>query len=220
MPATGSYRNMVDLMGHSQVGGKTLLCLLDCLYSGKHALYNYDSLNQLPRKWLSPPFNNDWPSSIFASQDPVAIDSVGFDFLLREWPDAAGPAHAGADDYLHEAALVPSPPSDTNYDPEHNGGLTQSLGVHEHWNDANDKQYSRNLDPINGTGIQLVTGPYLSGDFQPDGIVDFKDFAVLAAAWESQTGDDNWNVACDISTPKDGVINELDLAVFCENWLK
>jgi hypothetical protein len=219
VPASGSYRNMVDLMGHSQVGGKTLLCLLDCLYSGKHAQYYDAPLNQLPRKWQSPPFNNDWPSSIFASQDPVAIDSVGFDFLLREWPEAAGPAHAGTDDYLHEAALADNPPSGTVYDPEDDGTRLSSLGVHEHWNDANNKQYSRNLNPINGTGIQLVTGPYVAGDFEPDGDVDFKDFAVLAAAWLSQPGQPNWNADCNISTPKDNIIDEHDLAVFCDNWL-
>jgi len=30
----------------------------------------------------------------------------------------------------------------------------ESLGVHEHWNNANDKQYSRNLGA--GNGIELV----------------------------------------------------------------
>ena len=48
---------------------------------------------------------------------------------------------------------------------------------------------------------------------------DFKDFAVLAAAWLSQPGDANWNADCDISTPKDNIIDEKDLMVFCENWL-
>jgi hypothetical protein len=28
--------------------------------------------------------------------------------------------------------------------------------VHEHWNNATAKQYSRNLDPVNGTGIELM----------------------------------------------------------------
>jgi hypothetical protein len=50
--------------------------------------------------------------------------------------------------------------------------------------------------------------------------VNFKDFAVLAAAWASRPGDVNWKGACDISMPSDGVIDENDLAVFRENWLK
>jgi hypothetical protein len=213
----GHYRAIVDLMGHPRLGGKTILALIDGLYAG----ISWDSV---PVKWQMAPFNNDWPSSIIVSQDQVAADSVAYDFLYTEWdtngpPDNAYPHKSGAHDYLHEAALVPDPPSDANYDPNHNGGLTESLGVHEHWNDANDKQYSRNLDPINGTGIQLVTGTYLSGDFQPDGVVDFKDFAVLAAAWGSKPGDANWNAACDITIPSDGVINERDLDVFCDNWL-
>ena len=38
------------------------------------------------------------------SQDPVAIDSVGFDFLWNEYADF--PRKGGVDDYLHEAALA------------------------------------------------------------------------------------------------------------------
>ena len=31
-----------------------------------------------------------------------------------------------------------------------------SLGTDQHWNNATDKKYSRNLDPVNGTGIELI----------------------------------------------------------------
>jgi len=31
--------------------------------------------------------------------------------------------------------------------------------------------------------------------------------------------DANWNPFCDISDPHDGIIDELDLAVFTNNWL-
>lgn len=194
-----------------------MLTLIDGLYSGR-------SWDSHPIRWDMAPFNGDWPSSIFLSQDPVAADSVAFDFMDNEWDASPNningyPQKSGADDYLHEAALVPSPLSGVNYDPNNDGGLTESLGVHEHWNNATDKQYSRNLDPINGTGIELVTEPDVVGDFCRDGAVDFKDFAVLAAAWASQPGDTNWKAACDISIPSDGVIDENDLAVLCENWL-
>ena len=53
----------------------------------------------------------------------------------------------------------------------------------------------------------------------PDGDVDFADFAVLASAWQSEDGDDNWNQACDISEPSDDIIDYNDLAVFLANWL-
>ncbi|MBN2271757.1 MAG: DUF362 domain-containing protein, partial [Sedimentisphaerales bacterium] len=62
-PGMGHYRPLVDLMGHKQLGGKTLLYLIDGLYAGKHAKEN------APRKWNMPPFNDDWTSSLFASQD-------------------------------------------------------------------------------------------------------------------------------------------------------
>jgi hypothetical protein len=107
-----------------------------------------------PKKWKMAPFNDDWTSSVFASQDPVAIDSVGLDFLQAEWQHY--PHWSGADDYLHEAALANNPPSATFYDPDHVGNVKRlpSLGVHEHWNNPQDRQYSRNLGT--GEGIELV----------------------------------------------------------------
>jgi hypothetical protein len=147
-PGMGHYRPLVDLMGHKHLGGKTLLYLIDGLYAGQHAK------ERAPRKWNSPPFNGDWTSSLFASQDPVAIDAVGYDFLRNEWDD--GSHRSGVNDYLIEAAMADKPPSGTFYDPDHEGNVTRlsSLGVYEHWNNPTDKQYSRNLGT--GNGIELV----------------------------------------------------------------
>ncbi len=180
VPQSGRYRNMVDLMGHRDVGGKTFLCMIDGLYGGKHAIAYPENL---PKKWRMAPFSNDWPSSIFVSQDQVAIDSVGFDFLVTEWPEAAGPAHQGADDYLHEAALANNPPSGTFYDPERDGTALQSLGVHEHWNNPIDKQYCGNLG-IPG-GIELVKIPQdrIAGDIDGDNSVGLPDVAVMSGQW-------------------------------------
>ena len=146
-PGMGHYRPLVDLMGHKHMGGKTLLYLIDGLYAGKHAK------ERAPRKWNTSPFNGDWTSSLFASQDPVAIDSVGFDFLWTEWDDA--PRWSGTSDYLVEAALADNPPSGTFYDPDNQGNVARltSLGVHERWNNPADKQYSGNLGT--GEGIEL-----------------------------------------------------------------
>jgi parallel beta-helix repeat protein len=183
---SGRYRNMVDLMGHDQVGGKTFLCLVDGLYAGKHAL-GYP--NNLPRKWQMAPFNNDWPSSLFASQDQVAIDSVGFDFLVAEWPEANGPAHAGADDYLHEAALADNPPSGTFYDPEGDGTRAASLGVHEHWNNTADKRYSRNLGT--GGGIELFIPPLTTANGPVENRTAGKKYDYLRhAVSEADAGDE------------------------------
>jgi hypothetical protein len=49
--------------------------------------------------------------------------------------------------------------------------------------------------------------------------VECKSLAVLALAWLSNLGDDNWNLNCDISQPADNVINFRDFAVFAANWL-
>ncbi len=149
---SGHYRALVDLMGHAHTGGKTLLYLIDGLYPGVHPIEHY------PRKWSTPPFNGQWASSLLASQDPVAIDSVALDFLWAEWNDY--PHISGADDYLHEAALADHPPSGTFYDSDHAANVARiaSLGVHEHWNNPQAKQYSRNLGKTEG--IELVSvGP-------------------------------------------------------------
>jgi hypothetical protein len=170
LPGRGKYRNLVDLMGHAGIEGKTLLYLVDALYGG-------ESWNGTPYKWNLSPFNGDWPSSVFASQDPVAIDSVGFDFLLAEWPQEVLIGEGAAQDYLHEAALADDPPSGTFYDPEGDGTQMTSLGVHEHWNNPLDKQYSRNLG--SGAGIELISSDPLvcRGNSDEDGDVDGSDLA-------------------------------------------
>lgn len=142
--AMGSYNCLVDLIGHEQLGGKTLLYLIDGLYGAKNQggdVMRYNS------------FGKDWTSSLFASQDPIAIDSVTLD-ILRNESLATDVRGSGVDNYMHEAALAPDPPSGRIYDPEDDGTPMESLGVHEHWNNAIDKQYSRNLGT--GEGIELV----------------------------------------------------------------
>jgi hypothetical protein len=100
----------------------------------------------------------DWPSSLLVSLDPVAVDSVGYDFLRHEWPHVVtgnqGQLGEGPQDYLHEAAQADNPPSGSFYDPGKSGVRLASLGVHEHWNNPTDKQYSRNLGT--GAGIELI----------------------------------------------------------------
>jgi len=147
----GIYRPLVDLIGHQHLGQKTVLYLIDGLFSGQHPR------DELPQKFAMEPFNNHWSSSIFVSQDPVAIDSVAIDFLKNEPSEWANPARAtGVDDYLHEAALANDPPSKTFYDPNHSEARARlaSLGVHEHWNNVKEKKYSKNLNAADG--IELV----------------------------------------------------------------
>ncbi len=141
----GSYNPLVDLMGHQHLGGKTMLYLLDALYAAPHQ-------SQAPEKWQSAPFNGHWTASLFTSQDPVAIESVAVDFSAAE--PTADQMTGSVDNYLHEAALAHDAPSRTRYAPEGTHATLSSLGVHEHWNNPEEKKYSRNLGT--GEGIELV----------------------------------------------------------------
>jgi hypothetical protein len=155
----GNYRHIVDYMAHKNLGGNTLIYIVDAIWSGR----NWDGVIE---KWGMPPFNNDYTSSLFISQDPVAIESVGFDFLYYEYknfPSKHGgvnfPLVAGVQDYIHQAADPENWPFGIEYDPNsssHSSPIA-SLGVHEHWNNATDKKYSRNLNRHTGTGIELCT---------------------------------------------------------------
>ena len=187
-PGTGHYRAHVDITGHPHLGGKTLLYLIDGLYGG----YYWEGM---PFKWYMEPFGGDWPSSLFASQDPVAIDSVAYDFLLQEWPDvvtggtgAPGSLKGGAEDYLHEAALAYNPPSGTFYDPNSDGIGLASLGVHEHWNNPVDKQYSRNLGT--GDGIELVVPSFATVDGPIENVTNGKRYDYFRYAIGEANPDD------------------------------
>jgi len=160
----GSYNALVDLMGHKDLGEKTLLFIIDGLYS----VPTESTPNDEALKWQQAPFNNNFSSSIFMSQDNVAVESVTIDFwrteqavnpdLTQVFDDGSGVHNVifgNIDNYLHEAARADDPPSGTKYAPNGDGVRLTSLGVHEHWNNANDKQYSGNLGK--NTGIELIT---------------------------------------------------------------
>lgn len=139
----GSYNALVELMGHPHLGGKTLLYVLDGLYTAEHnegRVMRFES------------FGGQWAASLLVSQDPVAIDSVGLD-ILRSEPRATQ-VRGNPDNYLHEAALAAKPASGTLYDPDQDSKPLASLGVHEHWNNAADRKYSRNLG--RREGIELI----------------------------------------------------------------
>ena len=140
----GRPNPLVSLMGHKDLGGKTLLYIVDGLYGGM----NQQSVS--PHRWSMEPFNGDWSSSIFISQDPVAIDSVAFDFLRTE-TDLLN----YTENYLHEAANPENSSSEKIYDPEKDGNFLESLGVHEHWNNPLEKLYSGNLNSEK-EGIELI----------------------------------------------------------------
>lgn len=137
----GTYNSIVDLMAHERIGGNTVLYIVDGMYvNPKH--------NGQAVRFKRAPFNDGWTSSFLASNDQVAIESVVLDFINSELPLAAN-----ADNFMHEAANIGNPPSGIRYQ----GAAEGSLGVHEHWNNPDDRMYSRNLGT--GNGIELYRVP-------------------------------------------------------------
>jgi len=139
----GNPAPQVDLFAYEHLGGKTLLYLGDGTFGTK---VDHKTI----AKFLMYPFNDDWTNSLFFSQDPVALDSVMYDFLLAEGTNPI----EGAQNYLHQAA-VPSP---NIYDPEHDGTyLSTSLGVHEHWDRTVNIFSAERYSGPSGDGIDYCT---------------------------------------------------------------
>ncbi len=131
-----------DLFAHEHIGGKTLLFIGDGIYGTKADHCTIAKFHMYP-------FNNDWTNSLFFSQDPVAIDSVMYDFLHTEGTNP----RQGSQNYLHQSA---EPPLEV-YDPENDGVfLSESLGVHEHWNTSVDIFSSERYLGLSGDGIDFV----------------------------------------------------------------
>ena len=153
----GQINGLVPLLGHKEIGGKTLIYFAEGLYTAP----NQGTTSQV-RRWST--LGDRWFSSLLMSQDPVALDSVGLDLIstevnLTNQPDGRpNPSFNGNQDgYLHEAALADNPPSHAKYDPENDGTVLKSMGVHEHWNNAKDMQYSRNLGKDRGIELVRIT---------------------------------------------------------------
>ncbi|MBU2099706.1 MAG: DUF362 domain-containing protein [Candidatus Micrarchaeota archaeon] len=118
-PEQGNYspnaNPLVEMYENTNIRDKTILILGDGIYGG----FNY---SHPIRRWIS--FGNNAPKTLFFSTDPVAIDSVMFDYLKRE--DAVNGEFNiknGAGDILQVAE---------------NAGL----GIYEHWNNNNDRDYA------------------------------------------------------------------------------
>ena len=64
-------------MANVDLGGKTVLYMLDAIIC---APSEGASITRENSRWQQAPFNVHYTASVFVSQDPVAIDSVGADF--------------------------------------------------------------------------------------------------------------------------------------------
>jgi hypothetical protein len=157
-----AYSPIVDLSASPNIGAKTILYALDGLYAARrHMSYPLHFPNAPFHNPTEPYENPNWPSSIVASLDGVALDCVGLDILysqtINNLDENGHPrimVRENADDYLMEEALADHPPSGTQY--RQNGKPVTSLGVFEHWDSVESRKYSRNLDPKHATGIELI----------------------------------------------------------------
>ncbi|MGQ8335342.1 DUF362 domain-containing protein [Sunxiuqinia sp. A32] len=162
-----AYSPLVDLATSPNLGAKTILYLLDGLYCGR-------KWRTYPLHFPNPPFNNkvepyensEWPACLLASFDCVALQSVGLDIMYAQSKNNNETAYHdvprilvrdNADDFLREMADPDHAPSGTRY--IQGGKPIESLGVFEHWDDDLTMRYSRNLDPKNGKGIELIYLP-------------------------------------------------------------
>lgn len=152
----GDYSALVDLMGCPNLGKKTLLYIVDGVYGMQT---NVGAPRPDRDKWKM--FGNQWSASYFMSLDPVAIECVCMDFLFAEYGKELGfsgmngfpkGSSRNCDNYLKEAAKGWNSQFG-DYRP--NGVKTGSLGAFEHWNNATDRQYSRNLGK--NAGIELYS---------------------------------------------------------------
>jgi hypothetical protein len=71
----GNPAPQADLVAHERLGGNTLLLIGDGTYACRYGNFDISKFEMYP-------FNGDWMSSLFFSQDSVALDSVMFDFFM------------------------------------------------------------------------------------------------------------------------------------------
>jgi hypothetical protein len=162
-----AYSPLVDLAASPNLGGKTILYVVDGLYCGR-------KWRSYPLHFPNPPFNNkvvpyanpEWPACVLASFDGVAIQSVGLDLMYAQSKNNTEPTYhnvprillrENADDFLREMAIPGNAPSGTKY--MQAGKPIKSLGTFEHWDNDLTMRYSRNLDPKKGQGIEFIYIP-------------------------------------------------------------
>ncbi len=116
-PGNGNYsyndNPLIDIYQNTHIKDKTVLILGDALFAHR------TSNTGVPEVWNT--FGGEFPNSLFFSTDPVAIDSVMWDFSNDEYTKVSD-----GQLYLHRA-------------------MELGLGTHEHWNNPTDKEYA-NID--------------------------------------------------------------------------
>ncbi|GHT57303.1 hypothetical protein FACS18945_1250 [Bacteroidia bacterium] len=199
------YRIFVDLMASRYLGQKVVLNIVDALYSG----VGWDGRNV---KWAMAPFNGNYPSSVFMSLDPVALESVCLDFLRgeytqttsvwgassaassanRNWKEAF-PYYPGIDDHLHQLADPNYRPVATefisgtggNYNPDGDKVFDYSLGVHAHWNRATKTYPANTIDLVKIKSNSIPESTYTWTD--EDALVNIPSTSTVIEVKETAT---------------------------------
>jgi hypothetical protein len=58
-----------------------------------------------------------------------------------------------------------------------------------------------------------------SADIDLDGQVDMEDMVLLASSWQKRFGQAGFLARCDLSRPRDGMVNLDDVKLFADQWL-
>jgi hypothetical protein len=116
---TGEPNPVIEINKNPHIKNKTRLIVGDGLYGNPVHNLSYPKISVSPRIWES--FNNVNPRILFFGVDPVAVDSVMFDYMQREC-EMAG--HSDRDDGILKAAA------------------DAGLGVFEHWDGNQTRKYS------------------------------------------------------------------------------
>ncbi|MFH1260221.1 MAG: DUF362 domain-containing protein [Elusimicrobiota bacterium] len=184
---SSSKNLLVDINNNTHIKNKTVLIVGDALYGA------WPDNNQPPRRWTS--FGSDSPNMFFFAVDPVAVDSVMYDYLRRE-----GSFDAKSEDILTVAAQA-------------------GLGIHELWNNNTDRKYSaidyleinlNDLTPDTTAPTIAVTSPAngatvnnaslrVSGTAADNAGLSKVEARVGSGSWQSAVGTTSWNTTVTLS---------------------
>jgi len=126
--------------------------------------------------------------------------------------------YAGGTNIISDNPLFYNAPNDPN---------NYHLDVNSPCIDAGDPSFTAEIDETDIDGEERVLKGRVDmgadeyywspGDIDEDGFVNFIDYSILAGAWQSESGEGNYNDDCDLED--NNSIDYNDLALFCDDWL-
>lgn len=112
----------------------------------------------------------------------------------------------GSGDFLDDAVLCVDPDTGPDWLP-----YAENHPIYDQW-------------PTRGSGgfdleaVGVLYEQRYAADINLDGVVDHCDLSLLTASWRSQSGQQQWNDRCDLSSPRDRVVDSRDFAIFAAQW--